>query len=120
MGIPLAFIVVEGETETVWRWFISCIYNLISSVHLQCRITFIPDRHKERSNSHRDGWPYPYSHRYYLRHIRANFQKKFEDKILHILLWDASCATNPEVYKDTREKLKVVCENADNWIETSL
>ena len=76
----LAFAIVEGETQAVWHWFISRIYDLISSVHQDKKITFISDRYKGIPNTLRDGWPSPYTHRYCLRHVRANFQKKFKDK----------------------------------------
>ena len=54
-------------------------------------------------------WPSPHSYRYCLRHIRANFQKEFKDS-LHNLLWEAGCATDPDVYKAKRPELKVTVE----------
>jgi len=71
---PLAFAVVEGETQAGWQWFISRIYDLISSVHQDRRITFLSDRHKGILNA-LDGWLSPYTHHYCLRHIRANCNK---------------------------------------------
>ena len=71
-------------------------------------------------NALRHGWPSPHHHRYCLRHIRANFQKEFKAKVLHNLLWEAGCATDPDVYKAKRAKLKIACEDADTWIENSL
>jgi len=35
------------------------------------------------------------------------------------LLWEVNCATDLEVYKTKRVKLKVACEAADTWIENS-
>ena len=55
-----------------------------------------------------------------LRHIGANVQKEFNDKTLHVLLWEAGVAHDPKVYKAKRAKLKAVCEYADVWIENSL
>jgi len=71
-------------------------------MHQQRKITFISDRHKGIPNTLTDSWPYPYSHRYYLSHIRANFQMEFKDETLHILSWDTGCAIDPKVYKAKR------------------
>ena len=51
----LASAVVEGETESSWRWFISRIYELIPTVHQNRRITFISDQRKEIPNALRRG-----------------------------------------------------------------
>ena len=116
---PLTFAVIEGETESSWRWFISRIYELIANVHQNKRITFISDQMKGIPNALKPGWPSPHNHRYCLRHIRANFQKEFKDKVLHNLLWEVGCATNPDVYKAKRVELIVACEDADTYIENS-
>jgi len=64
-------------------------------------------------NALRHDWPSPHSPRYCLRHIRANFQKKFKHKVFHNLLWEANCATDPDVYKAKRAELKVACEDTN-------
>jgi len=116
----LVFAVVEGEIGAAWHWFISYIHELIPTVHQDRRITFISDQHKGILNALKDGWPTPYTHRYCLRRIRANFQKEFNGKKLHILLWQASCASDPELYMVKRAEPKTACEDADSWIENHL
>ena len=64
-------------------------------------------------NTLRASWPSSHSHRYYLRHIKDNFQKNFKDKALHILLWEVGCASDSYVYKAKRAKLKASCEDAN-------
>jgi len=78
--------VIEGKTESSWRWFISHICELIPTVHQNKKIIFISDRMKGIPNTLRRGWPSPHSYCYCLRHIRANFEKQFKDKVLHNLL----------------------------------
>ena len=72
---PLAFVAVEEETQAIWHWFISRIYNLLTSVRQDRRITFISNRHKGIPNALRDSWPSPYTY------IKANFEKEFKDKL---------------------------------------
>jgi len=84
------------------------------------RITFISNRIKGISNTLRVGWPSPHYHHCCLKHIKANFQKYFKDKDLYILLWQTSCASDPEAYKAKRAELKATCEDVDTWIKTSL
>ena len=89
-------------------------------MHHNKRITFISDQMKEIPHALRRAWTSPHSHLYCLRHIIDNFQNKFKDKILHNLLWEAGCATDPKVYKAKIVELKAACETADTWIENSL
>jgi len=39
---------------------------------------------------------------------------------LHNLLWEAGCATDPDVYKAKRAEVRVVCEEANTWFENNL
>ena len=76
---PLAFVIVETESENSWRWFLQCIYNLMPSVHNNRIITFISDQMKRLPKALANAWPSLYHHCFCLRHIKANFQKEFKN-----------------------------------------
>ncbi|RZB51401.1 Auxin response factor 4 [Glycine soja] len=77
---PLAFAVVEGETLTVWSWFLAHLHEHVTDKNSICLIF---DRHasiKSVVANEALGWQPPHGyHVYCVRHIASNFNWKFNN-----------------------------------------
>ena len=75
---PLAFAIVEGESNDTWSWFLDCIRKYVTKRDGLCVIFY---RHKgilHAMNSVGKGWEEPYAfHRFCKRHLASNVHKKF-------------------------------------------
>ncbi|KAH1262587.1 hypothetical protein GmHk_02G005172 [Glycine max] len=78
--LPLAFVVVEGETLTAWSWFLAHLRKHVTDKNGICLIF---DRHasiKSVVANEALGWQPPHDyHVYCVRHIASNFNHKFSN-----------------------------------------
>ncbi|KAH1264681.1 Protein MAIN-LIKE 1 [Glycine max] len=78
--LPLAFVVVEGETLTVWSWFLAHLREHVTDKNGICLIS---DRHasiKSAVTNEALRWQPPHDyHVYCVRHIASNFNRKFNN-----------------------------------------
>ncbi|KAH1213248.1 hypothetical protein GmHk_14G041244 [Glycine max] len=78
--LPLAFVVVEGETLTAWSWFLAHLHEHVTDKNEICLIS---DRHasiKSAIANEALGWQPPHGyHVYCIRHIASNFNRKFNN-----------------------------------------
>ncbi|KAL5170571.1 hypothetical protein HKD37_11G032253 [Glycine soja] len=78
--LPLTFVVVEGETLTVWSWFSA---HLCEHVTNKNGICLISDRHASIKSVVANeilGWQPPHGyHVYCVRHIVSHFNRKFNN-----------------------------------------
>ncbi|KAL5162172.1 hypothetical protein HKD37_07G019328 [Glycine soja] len=78
--LPLAFVVVEGETLIVWSWFLAHLREHVTDKNGICLIS---DRHaslKSVMANEALGWQPPHGyHVYCVRHITNNFNRKFNN-----------------------------------------
>ena len=81
--VPIAFAIVEGETKEAWSFFLD---NLRRYVVREPGICLISDRHESIKSVIRDSgsaWKPPRAYSMYcIRHIAANFMKRFNNKEL--------------------------------------
>ncbi|XP_057548212.1 uncharacterized protein LOC130826660 [Amaranthus tricolor] len=77
---PLAFAVVEGESNDTWRWFLECIRHYVTKRDGLCVKS---DRHKgilHAMNRVEKGWEESYAfYRFCKRHLALNVHKKFKN-----------------------------------------
>ena len=76
----IAYAVVEKEWYESWSWFLKLLkedLNLEDSLG----ITFMTDRQKGLVESIGEIWP-NCEHRFCVRHMYANFKKKFKDDVI--------------------------------------
>ena len=88
---PLAFAIVEGESDDTWSWFLNCIRQYVTKRDGLCVIS---DHHKgilHAMNKVGKGWEESYAfHRFCKRHLASNVHKKFKNiavkrwKMLHV------------------------------------
>ncbi|KAH1232192.1 hypothetical protein GmHk_09G024915 [Glycine max] len=78
--LPLAFVVVEGETLIAWSWFLAHLREHVTDKNGICLIS---DRHasiKSVVANEALGWQPPHGyHVYCVRHIASNFNRKFNN-----------------------------------------
>ncbi|XP_014496729.1 uncharacterized protein LOC106758307 [Vigna radiata var. radiata] len=89
--LPLAYAVVEVENKDNWTWFLQLlIEDLEGSDGLVLAIQELLPRAKQR---------------YCVRHLYANFRKRFGGQVLKNLMWTAATSTYPQAWE--REMLKI-------------
>ncbi|KAK8704766.1 hypothetical protein V6N13_048379 [Hibiscus sabdariffa] len=119
---PIAYDVVEAENQSAWYWFLSLLATDLE-IESNHNITFILDKYKFiikkqglmealeevfHSATHRTG----------VRHLYNNFKNSanFKGKQLKDLLWKAARATYHKEFEDAMVELKVVSNDAFNWL----
>ena len=77
-ALPLAFAVVDEESADTWGWFLKHLRGIVTHEE----VCLISDRHAgiiSAVQNPNNGWTGPKSHhRFCLRHIVSNFNKKYQ------------------------------------------
>ena len=106
---PLAFAIVEKENRRNWGWFLGLLRKHVAKDRMN--LCIIADRHKgilAAIDDDRNGWGTTHSvhHRFCLRHVHANFYKKFANSTLKQLLWDAGTQTEITLFEEKMNKIR--------------
>ncbi|XP_052724071.1 uncharacterized protein LOC128193916 [Vigna angularis] len=97
--VPLAYAVVEVENKDSWTWFLQLlIEDLGGSQGLVLAIQELLPRAEQR---------------YCVRHLYANFRKRFGGQVLKNLMWSAATTTYPQAWE--REMLKIKEVNVEAY-----
>ncbi|XP_057539719.1 uncharacterized protein LOC130817822 [Amaranthus tricolor] len=114
---PLAFAVVEGESNDTWSWFLDCIRHYVTKRDGLCVIS---DRHKgilHAMNRVGKGREEPYAlHRFCKRHLASNVHKKFKNIAVKNLFGKASEQTKIRKYNFYMNRLKELNEDAYKYL----
>ncbi|XP_057723572.1 uncharacterized protein LOC130939487 [Arachis stenosperma] len=93
--VPIAFVIVEGETSDAWEFFLTNLRRYVVTID---GVGIISDRHTSidaaiaRSNG---AWsPARAWHMYCIRHIGSNFLRRFKTPYLHKLVVNTGISTN--------------------------
>ncbi|CAM8882725.1 unnamed protein product [Rhodiola kirilowii] len=79
--LPVCFAVVESESNSTWKWFMSCIREGVTEREGLC---IVSDRHKGILAAMREPeWSPPHAyHRVCVRHLQSNFMSRVHDLVL--------------------------------------
>ncbi|XP_014499221.1 uncharacterized protein LOC106760274 [Vigna radiata var. radiata] len=99
--MPLAYAVVEVENKETWTWFMELLIEDLGGPEMCSSLTLISDQQK------RILLP-GIAHRYCVRHLYANFRKKFPGKNLKKLMWRATLATHPQKWESEMRSIREV------------
>ncbi|KAK2434921.1 hypothetical protein QL285_020024 [Trifolium repens] len=110
---PLAFGVVETETTESWRWFLQLLMDDIGKDN---RFVFISDQQKGLMAVFEEMFD-RVEHRLCLRHLYANFKKKFGGGTLirDLMMGDAK-ATYFQAWEAKMNELKAIDKKAWDWL----
>ena len=109
--LPLAFAVVDKESEPSWGWFLECLRTSIEHFIPNKGICIIFDQHKGIKCSIRewsrgpDGTEQVF-HRYCLQHVASNFNRHFDNPTLKALALKAGYATHEAKFESIMQTIK--------------
>ncbi|XP_047162250.1 uncharacterized protein LOC124832159 [Vigna umbellata] len=112
---PLAYTVVEVENKDSWGWFLQLFIDDLGGVELSSTITFISDQQKGLLPALQELLP-GVEQRFCVRHIYANFRKRFLGQIIKRLLWKATTLTHPQRWEVVMREIKEVNPDAFKYL----
>ncbi|PHU08519.1 hypothetical protein BC332_20379 [Capsicum chinense] len=120
---PLAFAVVDEETNDNWHWFLS---ELKSAVPMSCPITFVCDFQRGISESLHDIFNEECHHGYCLRYLAEKLNNDLQGQFSHEArrlmiqdLYTAACAPTPESFERCAENIRAISPDAYDWVTRS-
>ena len=112
--VPLAVMVVKGESTYNWGYFLNLLDTWIGQSH-KGRLTFMSDRQKGVLTSIAKFFPNA-QNRYCARHMYSNFQGKFPGVMHRSLFWGAVRATNESEFNKNMNEMKAKYQKAYEWM----
>ncbi|KAK4363790.1 hypothetical protein RND71_019031 [Anisodus tanguticus] len=120
---PLAFAVVDEETNDNWHWFLS---ELKSAVPMSCPITFVCDFQRGIRESLHDIFQEECHHGYCLRYLAEKLNNDLQGQFSHEArrlmiqdLYTAACAPTLESFERCVENIRAISPNAYDWVTQS-
>ncbi|XP_059444567.1 uncharacterized protein LOC132176385 [Corylus avellana] len=116
---PVAFAVVDAETEDNWHWFLT---ELKSALSTSQQITFVADCQNGLKKSLAEIFDKCY-HSYCLRHLAEKLNKDLKGQFSHEArrfmindFYAAACAPKLEGFNRSAENIKGISPEAYNWV----
>lgn len=116
---PVAFSVVDAETDDNWHWF---LLQLKSALSASGPITFVADRQKglrESISEIFEGSYHGYCLRYLTDQLVRDLKGQFSHEVKRLMIEDlyaAAFAPRPEGFQRSIESIKSISLEAYNWI----
>ncbi|KAK3198889.1 hypothetical protein Dsin_022304 [Dipteronia sinensis] len=88
---PIAYVVVERESYVTWKWFLEFL-KIDLNLNQPFSITFMTDKQKGLIEAINELWR-DSEHRFCVRHMYANFKKKFKGDLIRNKVWQAAKAS---------------------------
>ncbi|KAK0585057.1 hypothetical protein LWI29_022819 [Acer saccharum] len=106
----VAYAVVERESYNTWKWFLKFL-RIDLNLNQPFGITFMTDKQKGLVEAINELWR-DSEHRFYVRHMYANFKKKFKGDLIRNKVWQAVKSSIEEEWKDIMEKIKIMTQES--------
>ncbi|XP_004244618.1 uncharacterized protein [Solanum lycopersicum] len=120
---PLAFAVVDEETNDNWHWFLS---ELKSTVLMSCPITFVCDFQRGIRESLHEIFSEECHHGYCLRYLAEKLNNDLQGQFSHEArrlmiqdLYTAACAPTLESFERCAENIRAISPDAYDWVTRS-
>ncbi|KAK3206986.1 hypothetical protein Dsin_021032 [Dipteronia sinensis] len=110
----IAYAVVERESYVTWKWFLEFL-KIDLNLNQPFSITFMTHKQNGLIEAINELWR-DSEHKFCVRHMYANFKKKFKGDLIRNKVWQAAKASTKEEWKDIMEKIKVIDIKAWQWL----
>ncbi|KAK3017233.1 hypothetical protein RJ639_007151 [Escallonia herrerae] len=117
---PVAFAVVDDETDDNWHWFLSELKSVVSTSQ---HITFVADFQRGLKESLREIFGGDCYHGYCLRYLAEKLNKDLKGQFSHearrLMVQDfyaAAHAPKLEAFERCSENIKAISPEAYNWV----
>lgn len=117
---PVAFAVVDAETNDDWHWFLLQLKSALSTA--TCPITLVADKQKGLRESIAEifkGSFHGYCLRYLTEQLVKDLKGQFSHEVKRLMIEDfyaAAYAPTPEEFERSIESIKSISLEAYNWI----
>lgn len=113
---PLAFGVVDEETDENWMWFLSELHSLLElNTENMPRLTILSDRQKGIVEGVEANFPTAF-HGFCMRHLSESFSKEYNNAMLVNLLWEAAHALTVIDFEAKVLEIEDMSRDAAFWI----
>lgn len=113
---PLAFGVVDEESDENWIWFLSELHALLeTNTENMPRLTILSDRQKGIVDGVDFNFPTAF-HGFCMRHLSDLFRKEFSNDTLVKLLWEAAHALTVIEFEAKILEIEEISQEAAFWI----
>ncbi|XP_047183061.1 uncharacterized protein LOC124849203 [Vigna umbellata] len=112
---PLAYVVVKVENKDNWLWFLQLLIDDLGGVELSSTITYMSNQQKGLLPALHELLSCV-EQRFCVRHVYANFRKRFPDQIIKRLLWNAASSTHPPAWEAVMREIKDVNPDAFKYL----
>ncbi|KAI3847200.1 hypothetical protein MKX03_033307 [Papaver bracteatum] len=113
---PLAFGVVDEESDDNWMWFLSELHNLLEvNTENMPMLTILSDRNKGIVEGVEANFPTAF-HGFCMRYLSDCFRKEFNNTMLVNLLWEASWALSVVEFDAKIMEIEEISQDAARWI----
>lgn len=113
---PLAFGVVDEESDDNWMWFLSELHVLLEvNVENMPRLTILSDRQKGIVDGVDTNFPAAF-HGFCMNFISDSFHKEFNSSVLINLLWEAAYAFTVMEFEAKILEIEEISQEAAYWI----
>ncbi|XP_017413021.1 uncharacterized protein LOC108324591 [Vigna angularis] len=110
--LPLTYAIVEVENKETWTWFLELLIEDLGDTEVCNSCTFMSDQQKGLLPAMPKLLPGA-EHSFYMRHLYANFKKKFRGHTLKNVMWKAATSTYPQAWE--REMLNIKDVNVEAY-----
>ncbi|XP_073064187.1 uncharacterized protein [Primulina eburnea] len=113
---PICYALVERETKDSWTWFLRLLDEDLGISGVQYDFTFMSDKQKGLIPALESLFP-DAEHRFCARHLHSNMKRAgFKSLAVKITFWAAAKATRIEEFRVQMNEMKVIDENAYEWL----
>ncbi|XP_057730911.1 uncharacterized protein LOC130946256 [Arachis stenosperma] len=112
--LPIAYAVVEAETKDSWTWFLQLLCDDLGVDKIRT-CTFMSDQQKGLVPTFEELLP-GVDHRFFVRHLYANFKKRYPGIQLKLMMWNAAKATYYQEWERRMTEIQKVDQGAYNYL----
>ncbi|KAI3847009.1 hypothetical protein MKW92_019951 [Papaver armeniacum] len=114
---PLAFAIVESESDENWMWFLSELRKLFGvNTESMPRLTILSDRQRGILEAVETHFPSAF-HGFCLRHVSGIFRAEFKDAKLVNIFWSAVYALTVVEFKSKISEMVEISQDVLQWFD---